>query len=279
MTNTVFNDSQGLTAIQFYSTQSFQTTNLRGIDFGLNDLVGWDFSGQNLSGSSFFRSGLAHAQLSGANLTNANLESDTLSLAVFDSDTVYNQWTVFPQEFDPVAMSLTLVVSPEGDFDASDSLDVHDLELLQAVIDHGLDWLPHEIFNLDFNVCIDQHDFLFWVKDLKQTYFGDANLDGQFNSTGLITVFQVGQYEDAVTGNSTWSTGDWNIDGGFTTSDLEEAFQDGSYGNGPRVNAAVVPEPNSLAWLVIILIRFRSLLRVRHSTRGRSVNLRRPTIV
>jgi hypothetical protein len=60
---------------------------------------------------------------------------------------------------------------------------------------------------------------------------GDANLDGAFDSTDLVLVFQAGQYEDAIAGNSVWSTGDWDGDGDFTTSDLVMAFGFGAYEN------------------------------------------------
>jgi hypothetical protein len=58
---------------------------------------------------------------------------------------------------------------------------------------------------------------------------GDANLDGVFNSNDLVVVFQEGQYEDDVPGNSSWSQGDWDGDREFSTSDLVAAFQAGRY--------------------------------------------------
>jgi hypothetical protein len=56
--------------------------------------------------------------------------------------------------------------------------------------------------------------------ELTQTWIGDANLDGEFNSSDLLHVFQTGQYEDVENGNSNWSTGDWNTDGDFASADL-----------------------------------------------------------
>jgi hypothetical protein len=58
---------------------------------------------------------------------------------------------------------------------------------------------------------------------------GDSNGDGRFDSSDLVQVFQRGQYEDNVLGNSTWEDGDWNGDGDFTTSDLVFAFTAGTY--------------------------------------------------
>ena len=47
--------------------------------------------------------------------------------------TVYNQWTVFRSDFDPIAAGLTLVQSPVGDLDANDVLDVADKAVVLAV--------------------------------------------------------------------------------------------------------------------------------------------------
>ena len=58
---------------------------------------------------------------------------------------------------------------------------------------------------------------------------GDANRDGLFDTHDLIHVFQRGEFEDQVPGNSTWEDGDWNGDGEFTTADLVLAFQSGAY--------------------------------------------------
>ncbi len=53
---------------------------------------------------------------------------------------------------------------------------------------------------------------------------GDANLDGVFDAADLILVFQAGQFEDGLVGNSVWATGDWNGDGEFDTSDIIAAY-------------------------------------------------------
>jgi hypothetical protein len=82
-----------------------------------------------------------------------------------------------------------------------------------------------------------------WVTDLKSTYFGDANLDGEFDSGDLVEVFRAGHYEDGVERNSGWSTGDWNGDQEFDSGDFVKAFTGGGYERGPRPAAAAVPEP------------------------------------
>jgi hypothetical protein len=83
--------------------------------------------------------------------------------------------------------------------------------------------------DLDGNQQIDFDDVVYLVTTLLGTTFGDANLDGIFNSTDLVQVFRAGEYEDSLQQNSTWETGDWDCDGEFGTSDLILAFQFGGY--------------------------------------------------
>ena len=58
---------------------------------------------------------------------------------------------------------------------------------------------------------------------------GDSNLDGRFDSTDFVSVFQAAEYEDDEDNNSTWAEGDWNGDRDFTTADFVAAFQAGNY--------------------------------------------------
>jgi hypothetical protein len=90
---------------------------------------------------------------------------------------------------------------------------------------------------------VNEIDRQVWVETLKKTYFGDANLDGEFNTRDFVTVFIAGEYEDAVDGNSSWEEGDWNGDGDFTSRDFVAAFIGAGFEKGPRPIAAAVPEP------------------------------------
>jgi hypothetical protein len=84
-------------------------------------------------------------------------------------------------------------------------------------------------FDYNTDGVVDAADYLFYVQRVLGTNIGDSNLDGVFNSGDLIAVFEAGQYEDGVEGNSTWSTGDWNCDGDFESGDLVLALQQGAY--------------------------------------------------
>lgn len=64
---------------------------------------------------------------------------------------------------------------------------------------------------------------------LRRIIAGDANYDGYFASDDLLGLFQVGQYEDNIPGNSIWASGDFNGDQEFDSSDLIEALAIGWY--------------------------------------------------
>jgi hypothetical protein len=178
-------------------------------------------------------------------MNNAFFADASLESAIFNADTIYNQWTIFPPGFDPLKSGLTFVRSLPGDFDGTDGLAISDVDLLSRRIrdESFMEW--QEMFDLNADSAVDREDLRIWVVDLKKTWFGDADLNGEFNSGDLVSIFQAGHYEDQVFGNSAWGTGDWNADGEFTTSDLVFAFQDGGYEQGPRVGVATVPEPTS----------------------------------
>ncbi len=148
--------------------------------------------------------------------------------------------------------------APSGqDLNGDGQVNVADLEMLQKGIRE--DW-PAPALNLDGLNDANADDITRWLtvaaqaQGLPQPYAkGDANLDGQFNSTDLVRVFQAGEYEDAATGNSGWSEGDWDGNGEFGSQDLIAAFQDGRYASSTL--AVAVPEPvaTSAALLLFLL--------------------------
>ena len=146
-----------------------------------------------------------------------------------------------------------------GDFNRDNRLDSMDIDELGAAINANSN---DPRFNLTSDLVVNVDDLEVWVHHLKQTYFGDANLDGEFNSSDLVSVFEAGQYEDSLVANSNWSSGDWNADGEFSSGDLVVAFQDGGYEQGPLAATAAVPEPSSLSlcWLGLLAIGCRPRL-------------------
>jgi hypothetical protein len=74
---------------------------------------------------------------------------------------------------------------------------------------------------MNFDNVLDQQDRIKWVERLASTYFGDANLDGMFDTSDM---------------------------GEFGTADLVLAFSAGEYEQGPRA-ARSVPEPHAWGFL------------------------------
>ncbi|MCA9188475.1 MAG: pentapeptide repeat-containing protein, partial [Planctomycetales bacterium] len=67
----------GFTKEQLYATASYQAKELRGVDFGSNDLSGWNFREQGLLEASFVGTNLTDSDFRHADLRNANLSFAT----------------------------------------------------------------------------------------------------------------------------------------------------------------------------------------------------------
>ena len=125
-----------------------------------------------------------------------------------------------------------------GDFNEDGAVNEIDIQLLFDQMNNAE---PDLAYDLDEDGDVDAGDRDVMIEVVLRTYYGDANLDGAFDSTDLVQTFQVGKYEDGVDGNATWSEGDWDGDGDFTSSDLVVAFQGGGY-QAAVANASVTNE-------------------------------------
>ncbi|MFC1757565.1 lamin tail domain-containing protein [Planctomycetota bacterium] len=110
------------------------------------------------------------------------------------------------------------------DFNADGNINVADIDLLCNGVRGG-----DPRFDVTGDATVNHDDLLFVIVNVLGTSAGDSNLDGKFDSQDLVVIFQAGQYEDGVAGNSNWSTGDWNCDGEFGSTDLVVAFQAATY--------------------------------------------------
>ena len=144
-------------------------------------------------------------------------------------------------------------LGPEGDYNANGELDVADIDLLTAA---SASPDNDSAFDLTGDGNVDQADIVHWVKELKNTWIGDANLDGEFNSSDFVAIFGAGLFE--TNQPAVWSQGDWNGDGVFNSGDFVGAFADGGFEQGPRV-AANVPEPSGIA---LTIASFLGMIRV-----------------
>ena len=133
------------------------------------------------------------------------------------------------------------IVFENGDTDQDGDIDVDDINALSAAV---RDSVNEAQFDLNGDGNVNNEDRVMWVNVIKKTWFGDADLNGEFNTSDLVTVFQKGHYEDNESGNSNWETGDWNGDREFNTADFVTAFQAGGFEKGPRDQVAAVPEPS-----------------------------------
>ena len=106
-------------------------------------------------------------------------------------------------------------------------------------------------YDYDVNQTLDSRDQELLVHRVLKTSFGDANLDGEFNSTDFVEIFMAGEYRDSIVANSTWSTGDWTGDGEFESDDLVFALTDGQY-QATAVGVVTVPEPTGTGQLVLL---------------------------
>ncbi len=135
-----------------------------------------------------------------------------------------------------------------GDYNSNGVLDAGDIDLLSmAVRDGDMDLR----YDANGDGSVNNDDRTYWVNDIRKTYFGDANLDGVFSTDDFVLVFQAGEYEDGIMGNSTWATGDWTGDAEFDTDDFVLAFQEGGFELGPRQGVAAVPEPSTILLLLL----------------------------
>jgi hypothetical protein len=141
-----------------------------------------------------------------------------------------------------VAYVFDIDIAGLADVDDNGTVDVADIDAITAAVRSGSTDLDFDV-NHDNTVNVD--DRVLWIAALNHTYFGDANLDGEFNSSDLVAVLASGVYEDAIQGNGSWATGDWDGDGDVTSSDLVVALSDGGYEQGLRHVVAVVPEPSA----------------------------------
>ncbi len=136
-----------------------------------------------------------------------------------------------------------------GDFNGNGELDAEDIDLLSRAV---REMVFQSEFDLNADGAVTGLDRELWIEGLAETWIGDSNLDGVFDTADFISVFQAGEYEDAEPLNSGWATGDWNGDGDFNSTDFLVAFQAGGFEQGPRRPlAAAVPEP-SAAFVTLI---------------------------
>jgi hypothetical protein len=113
-----------------------------------------------------------------------------------------------------------------GDLDNSGGLNDVDIDLLCAAL---LSLDPDPRYDMNRDGQNDRLDYETMIQSVVGVPYGDANLDGVFNSKDLIQILATGKHENPSAGLAGWAEGDWNCDGEFTTADLVTALQQGTY--------------------------------------------------
>ncbi len=194
-------------------------------------------------------------------LTDAAPTADTSLNGYQDDIRIYDR-VLSLDELEQVRLA-NLLPLLEGDFNGDGVLDASDIDALSAEVRGGMN---PPLYDVTGDNLVNDDDRDRWVNELKFTYFGDADLNGEFGSADMVQVFQRGQFEDGIPLNSGWADGDWNGDGDFDSADFVTAFQQGGYEMGPRMAVQAVPEP--AGWMLLAL-GWMSLVRRNRGTRIR----------
>ncbi len=174
------------------------------------------------------------------------MRDPSIDAYVVEDEVLYDDRSPWPADADGLGLSLMRITPPlygnepanwqgavpspgrttsiNTDFNQDGVTNAADIDLLCQAVGGG-----NLQFDLNGNQVVDQQDVAFLLDQVLRVPIGDANLDGNFDSTDLVQIFVSGQYEDNVAANSGWATGDWNCDQEFNTSDLVAAFQAGAY--------------------------------------------------
>ncbi|MFC1758875.1 pentapeptide repeat-containing protein [Planctomycetota bacterium] len=159
-----------------------------------------------------------------------------------------------------VGGSITLrKIGQKGDFDADGDLDWRDVTRLAELLRLGVN---DRTFDVNEDDILDHADLRFWVRTLKNTFFGDADLDGEFSSRDFVRVFAFGKFESGE--SASWQEGDWDGDGVFDSSDFVIAFRESAYEKGPRSNPVYVPEPPGISIYGLVLLLFGRTFQISH---------------
>ena len=136
-----------------------------------------------------------------------------------------------------------------ADFDHDGHLGAADINLLAAAIRSGD--APVEVYDLSGDDLVTPQDLHHMVQRAMQTTFGDSNLDGRFDSSDLVKVFQAGKYEAGPGQRAGWEEGDWTGDGYFNSSDMVFVFQQGEYETAAALSAEA-PTANAVDILLAL---------------------------
>jgi hypothetical protein len=210
-------------------------------EFGLNEPQDWTIGGDGLGTTGIHADAYRY------------LNGDLADFAIFNQ-------ALTPADLADIMANGILSGGLAGDFNADGTLTTADIDDLTGQSAAGT---HPAAYDLNGDALVNSGDIGVWIKDYFNSWVGDADLNGQFNSTDLVAVLASGSYEANI--DSVWSTGDFNGDGRTNSGDLVAALADGGYELGPRAAVAAVPEPVSATLLLLGLIGALLPLRSRET--------------
>ena len=149
-------------------------------------------------------------------------------------------------------------ISPGGGFSTNSANTgvIYRIESLYPTIDEMTTAVNSQSGDLHFDLTddavVDAADRDRLITEINGTNAGDSNLDGLFDSSDLVRVFQINAYDDPDFEDVTWESGDWNGDDRVDSSDLIAAFRIGHYRHDAELPRAV-PEPRAISvWLALV---------------------------
>ena len=145
------------------------------------------------------------------------------------------------QRIDDVYITWTGGAGQPGDFNGDGVLGAADLDEMAIAMSNPPADQKYDVNN-DGQVNFEDREY--WVGELKNTWIGDTNLNGEFDSNDFVQVFSAGKYESGAAAG--WEEGDWDGNRLFESGDFVAAFADGGYEIGPRPDVAAVPEPTTV---------------------------------
>jgi hypothetical protein len=134
---------------------------------------------------------------------------------------------------------LVVTTGVAGDFNGNAELDVADLDLLAMELQSERNV---DLFDVNSDNMVDFEDRRFWVGELAQTFFGDANLDQEVNFADFLALSNGFGQEGG------WREGDFDGDGETKFADF--LMLSDNFGKTPG-DVATVPEPSSKMLFVL----------------------------
>lgn len=132
----------------------------------------------------------------------------------------------------------SIAVTNRGDYNNNGVLDAPDIDLLSEAVVFG----GTSLFDLTGDGSVDNADREFWLSELADTDFGDANLDHQVDFADFLTL------SAAFSKNGGWAMGDFDGNRGVDFADF--LLLSANFGQTAGV-VTTIPEPSNLSLTVI----------------------------